>query len=211
MHDNFGGEPPKFAVNEPQMAVDYMKPEHCILPKSKPAKSQPPLKELNKLVETIKTSNYSNKDVLFTTSISHRRTNCYTITGSFLHRNLSKRRRTKRHKRPCFYYPNSSAAFNMELIGDLTFKLNPGPSVNRTIPVIVSSQAKRSHALRPATVLYNATLGSKNCCPRGVNWHNLISIRCSKQKLQNGFVPIDFCLLNTRSIKDCDQRLCSQK
>ena len=98
------------------------------------------------------------------------------------------------------YYPNSSAAFNMELIGDLTFKLNPGPSVNRTIPVIVSSQAKRSHALRPATVLYNATLGSKNCCPRGVNWHNLISIRCSKQKLQNGFVPIDFCLLNTRSI-----------
>ena len=126
--------------------------------------------------------------------------NCYTITGSFLHRNLSKRRRTKRHKRPCFYYPNSSAAFNMELIGDLTFKLNPGPSVNRTIPVIVSSHAKCSHALRPATVLYNATLGSKNCCPRGVNWHNLISIRCSKQKLQNGFVPIDFCLLNTRSI-----------
>ena len=146
------------------------------------------------------TSNYSNKDVLFTTSISHRWTNCYTITGSFLHRNLSKRRRMKRHKRPCFYYPNSSAAFNMELIGDLTFKLNPGPFVNRTIPVIVSSQAKRSHALRPATVLYNATLGSKNCCPRGVNWHNLISIRCSKQKLQNGFVPIDFCLLNTRSI-----------
>ena len=38
MHDNFGGEPPKFAVNEPQMAVDCMKPEHCILPKSKPAK-----------------------------------------------------------------------------------------------------------------------------------------------------------------------------
>ena len=28
MHDNFGGEPPKFDVNEPRMAVDYMKPEH---------------------------------------------------------------------------------------------------------------------------------------------------------------------------------------
>ena len=54
MHDNFGGEPPKFDVNEPRIAVDYMKPEHRIPPKSKPAKSQPPLKELNKLVENIK-------------------------------------------------------------------------------------------------------------------------------------------------------------
>ena len=55
MHDNFGGKPSKFDVNEPRIAVDYMKPEHRIPPKSKPAKSQPPLKELNKLVETIKT------------------------------------------------------------------------------------------------------------------------------------------------------------
>ena len=28
MHDNFVGEPPQFDVNEPRMAVDYMKPEH---------------------------------------------------------------------------------------------------------------------------------------------------------------------------------------
>ena len=61
MHDNFGGEPPKFDVNEPRMAVDYMKPEHRIPPKSKPAKSQPPLKELNKLVETIKTEPTTEK------------------------------------------------------------------------------------------------------------------------------------------------------
>ena len=39
MHDSFGGEPPKFVVNKPRMAVDYMKPEHSITPKSKPAKS----------------------------------------------------------------------------------------------------------------------------------------------------------------------------
>ena len=52
MHDSIGGEPPKFVVNKPQMVVDYMKPEHSITPKSKPAKSQPPLKQLNKLVET---------------------------------------------------------------------------------------------------------------------------------------------------------------
>ena len=106
----------------------------------------------------------------------------------------------KRHKRPCFYYPNSSAAFNMELIGDLTFKLNPGPSMNRTIPVIVSSQAKRSHASRPTAMSHNATPGFKSCCLRGVNLQNLINLRCSNQKLQNGFIPIEFCLLNTRSI-----------
>ena len=124
------------------------------------------------------TSNYSN-NAMFTTSISHRWMNSNAVSDSFLHKNLSKRRRMKmkRHKRPWFYYPNSSAAFNMELIGDLTFKRKPGPSMNRTIPVIVSAQAKHSHALRPTTVLHNATLGSKSCCPRGVNWHNLISIR----------------------------------
>ena len=43
------------------MAVDYMKPERRIPPKSKPAKSQPPLKELNKLVETIKTEPTTEK------------------------------------------------------------------------------------------------------------------------------------------------------
>ena len=61
MHDSFGGEPPKFVVNKPRMAVDYMKPEHSITPKSKPAKSQPPLKELNKLVENIKTEPTTEK------------------------------------------------------------------------------------------------------------------------------------------------------
>ena len=61
MHDSFGGEPPKFVVNKPRMAVDYMKPEHSITPKSKPAKSQPPLKELNKLVENIKTEPTTKK------------------------------------------------------------------------------------------------------------------------------------------------------
>ena len=88
----------------------------------------------------------------------------------------------------------------MELIGDLTFKLNPGPSMKRTIPVIISSQAKRSHASRPTAVLHNVTPGFKGCCLRGVNRPNLINIRCSNQRLQSGFKPIEFCLMNTRSI-----------
>ena len=62
------------------------------------------------------TCNYSSKDVLFTTSIPHGWTDNYAISDSFLHRNLSKRRRMERHKRPCFYYPNSSAAFNMDYL-----------------------------------------------------------------------------------------------
>ena len=33
-----------------------------------------------------------------------------------------------------------------------------------------------------------------------MNRQNLINLRCSNQKLQNGFIPIEFCLLNTRSI-----------
>lgn len=100
------------------------------------------------------TCHYPNKDVLFITCIPRGWTHTgYAITDSFLHRNLPKRRRMKRHKRPCFCYPNSSAAFNMELIGNLMFKLNPGPFMNRTIPVIVSSQAKRSHGMHHGPLL----------------------------------------------------------
>ena len=124
----------------------------------------------------------------------------YAITCSFLRNNLAKRDRIKRQKRPCFYYSNSSAAFNMELIGDLTFKRNPGPFMNRAIPILVSSQAKCSHSSRLTAVSHNVTPDFKNRCLRGVNWNNVINIRYSNQKLQDGFVPIDFCLLNIRSI-----------
>lgn len=40
----------------------------------------------------------------------------------------------------------------------------------------------------------------KSCCLRGVNWQNVIHTGCSNQNLQNGFIPIEFCLLNIRSI-----------
>lgn len=35
--------------------------------------------------------------------------------------------RIRRYKRPCAYYSNSTATFRPLLIGDLVFKLNPGP------------------------------------------------------------------------------------
>ena len=35
--------------------------------------------------------------------------------------------RIKRHKRPCAYYSSTNASFHVPLMGDLVFKLNPGP------------------------------------------------------------------------------------
>ena len=72
--------------------------------------------------------------------------------------------------------------------------------MKRAIPVLVSSQAKRSHSSMLTAVSHNATPCFKNRCLRGVNLNNLINLRYSNQKLQDGFVPIEFCLLNTRSI-----------
>ena len=46
--------------------------------------------------------------------------------------------RHKRHKRLCIYYSGSSATFHPLLIGDLVFKLNPGPTGIMRIPAIVS-------------------------------------------------------------------------
>ena len=43
----------------------------------------------------------------------------------------------KRCRSPCAYYPNSIATFHLLLIGDLVFKLNPGP-VGARIPTIAS-------------------------------------------------------------------------
>lgn len=44
----------------------------------------------------------------------------------------------RHHKCPCSYYSNSMATFHLPLVGDLLFKLNPGPVVNST-PRIAST------------------------------------------------------------------------
>ena len=38
----------------------------------------------------------------------------------------------RRHKFPCSYYSNSMATFHLPLVGDLVYKLNPGPVDNAT-------------------------------------------------------------------------------
>ena len=35
--------------------------------------------------------------------------------------------RIRRCKRPCSYYPNTTASFHVQFINDLVYKLNPGP------------------------------------------------------------------------------------
>ena len=57
--------------------------------------------------------------------------------------------RIRRHRCPCLYYSNSTWTFHPLLIGDLFFKLNPGP-VNGTIPTIafVRGSRKRCGSLR---------------------------------------------------------------
>ena len=44
----------------------------------------------------------------------------------------------RRHKCPCSYYSNSMATFHLPLVGDLVFKLNPGPVIHST-PRIAST------------------------------------------------------------------------
>ena len=74
------------------------------------------------------------------------------LDGPIVVRLLSARRskmnNPKRAKHPCAYYSNSSATLHCLLVGDLVFKLNPGPC--NTIPSIVSTYQRnnQSHSYR---------------------------------------------------------------
>ena len=60
---------------------------------------------------------------------------------------FSCRLRLRRHRRPIAYYPNSCASFHQLLIGDLVFKLNPGPE-RCGISTIVNSRHQNNGTLR---------------------------------------------------------------
>ena len=51
----------------------------------------------------------------------------------------------RRHKCPCSYYSNSMATFHLPLVGDLVFKLNPGPVTNSTPPITSTLQNSNIH------------------------------------------------------------------
>lgn len=51
----------------------------------------------------------------------------------------------RRHKCPCGYNSNSMATFHLPLVGDLVFKLNPGPVVNSTPRIASTVQNNNIH------------------------------------------------------------------
>lgn len=54
---------------------------------------------------------------------------CLVYAGT-RHPTFPRRSKIRRHRRPCVYYNNTMAAFRVLLVGDLVFKLNPGPIVS---------------------------------------------------------------------------------
>ena len=89
-------------------------------------------------------------------------------------------RRTKRCKRPCSYYSNSSATFHCLLVGDLVFKLNPGPTeTGEPLPI--------SHS-RPSGSFV-----------RSRNPSNLVTVNRVPFN-RNGNQVLSPCFLNSRSV-----------
>ena len=87
-----------------------------------------------------------------------------------MHGAISRPNKIKRHKSFSIYYPNTVAAFNVELIGDLAFKLNPGPSLDGTIPVVrdfygklltANRKMSRDHDLAVTFAICSSRLNSR--------------------------------------------------
>ena len=90
----------------------------------------------------------------------------------------------KRQKRPCAYYSNTTATFHCLLVGDLVFKLNPGPVDNSTESTLCS------HGVRK-------TLRSS----QSRNSSNLIVVN-RLPLVRNLKLSLSFCLMNTRSVRN---------
>ena len=113
------------------------------------------------------------------------RTACMFNRVVIFHRRI----RIRRHKCPCTYYPNTTAQFHLLLKGDLVFKLNPGPVPNSAVTTIVSRRCDNTTTHKKPKRTRNPM--NLQLIPRS-NINNKHSVS----------VPIDFCLLNTRSINN---------
>ena len=101
----------------------------------------------------------------------------------------------RRHKRPCAYYANSNATFDPILdVGDLVFKLNPGPDGRITTIVSLNRTVRNGH------------LRSKHSFPKGANLHNFLSLdRVSVAPKFSFNGELTSCLMNARSL--CNKAL----
>ncbi len=93
---------------------------------------------------------------------------------------------TKRCKRPCLYYGNSTAAFHLLLISDLVFKMNPGPGLVGKCPIKPIISVQTSRPLLP-------TLQQ--------NENNLIKINCLSA-IRNVEHQLSICFFNARSVRN---------
>ena len=90
-----------------------------------------------------------------------------------------RRLRLRRHSRPCAYYANSSAKFHLTLVGDLIFKLNPGP------------MGRRITTLVPTITPHNV--------PRRIrDPPNLINVPCLPMNNAT-YCSLSLCLVNSQS------------
>ena len=99
--------------------------------------------------------------------------NRYVTADVSVHGAISRCHKIKWHKSPFTQCLNTVAAFNVELIDDLTFKLNPGSSLDGKIPVIISMRTHRSRT-QPSIVscnTYGVMPGSNHGHLKSVNIH----------------------------------------
>ena len=93
---------------------------------------------------------------------------------------------TKRCKRPCLYYANYTASFHLLLIGDLVFKLNPGPDFARNCYIKPIVSVRTSQVSMPISQRNENNLIKINCLPAIRNVEHQLSI----------------CLFNARSVRN---------
>lgn len=110
--------------------------------------------------------------------------------------------RIKRHKRPCAYYSSTNASFHVPLMGDLVFKLNPGPvrSLDNGSCSIVSRQWQSD----TTTVLPNTgnpivAIVSQRAYQELRADRDLIEIRPSRMDIR---LQMLWCNLSARSVRN---------
>ena len=107
-------------------------------------------------------------------------------------------RRTKRCKRPCSYYSNSLATFHCLLVGDLVFKLNPGPmETGEPLPTSHSRPSGSLIRLRNPSNLFTV-----NRVPFSKSGNQVLSLRSVRSKIAVIFDYVCDCKADLVAIKE---------
>ena len=104
-------------------------------------------------------------------------------------------RKVKWCHRPCVYYANKLASFHCQLVGDLLFKLNPGP-------INISGGPMRSSVIPVHTT--NRPSMNNGYCSRRPNYQcsNLINIPLIASHQLTNNKGIKLCLVNAQSLRN---------